>query len=520
MTSSKVCFKLQSSLRTRTAVPSIPTPLPDGSILAALDLGSNSFHLIVARLEHGEIRPIHTLAEKVQLAAGLSGRQLSEAAIERGLACLERFDQLLQSVEPSKIRVVGTHALRRAKNRRLFTDPAEQILGVPIDVVYGREEARLVYLGVAHSLADDEASRLVVDIGGGSTEFIVGQRFEPTRMESLQLGCVSYAGEFFPDGEISKKGFNAAFERARVEVSHIRKGYNTRYWQEAVGSSGTFQAIEALIALEGWRETGIDGKSLDKLRKRLLKYGHADQISYEGLSDKRRRVLMAGIAIAMAIFEELNISSMRTSTGALREGLIYDLVGRLQHEDVRERSINALVGRYSSDSAEAEMVAQSTAWLTGCVADVWELTSTDTELLCWAGRCHAIGTGISAKHYNRHSGYLLENCDLPGFSQGEQELLGTLVRGQRGKLSEDLMDVIPEQRRARVTKMLVLLRLAVVFKWVERFEDLASCTVTAKSNKLQLSFPHDWYDSHPLTTSELRAAIPSIGKLGVTLQLD
>ena len=478
-------------------MPTTATPLPDGSVLAALDLGSNSFHLIVARLEHGEIRPIHTRAEKVQLAAGLNGRQLSEEAVVRGLACLERFDQLLQTIEPSRIRVVGTHALRRAKNRRAFTEPASRILGVPVDVVYGREEARLVYL-----------------------EFIVGQRFEPTRMESLQLGCVSYSQAFFPEGEISKKGFNAAYEQARVEVSHIRRAYNARHWQEAVGSSGTFQAIETLIALEGWRDNGIDNASLEKLRKRLLKHDHADEIIYEGLSDKRRRVIMAGIAIAMAVFKELDIKEMRTSTGALREGLIYDLVGRLQHEDVRERSISALVARYSSDLSEAEMVAESTAWLTGCVAEAWQLSDTDIELLHWAGRCHAIGTSISAKHYNRHSGYLLENCDLPGFSQGEQELLGTLVRGQRGKITDSHMEAIPEAYRDKANKMLVLLRLAVVFKWVERFEDLKDCDVTASSKELRLAFPQDWCEQHPLTTSELRSAGPSIGKLGIDLVLD
>jgi len=501
-------------------VPTTPTPLPDGSVLAALDLGSNSFHLIIARLEHGEIRPIHTLAEKVQLGAGLEGRQLSEEAMERGLACLERFAQLLQSVEPSRIRVVGTHTLRRAKNRRSFTDPAEKILGVPIDVVYGREEARLVYLGVAHSLADDEASRLVVDIGGGSTEFIVGQRFEPIRLESLQLGCVSYAKTFFPDGEISKKAFAAAYESAMVEISHIRKQYSAKHWEEAVGSSGTFQAIETLISLEGWRESGIDEKSLDKLRKRLLKHDHADDINYEGLSDKRRQVIMAGIAIAMAVFHELRIDTMRISSGALREGLIYDLVGRLQHEDVRERSITALVARYSTDTVEAELVAERTAWLAKAVAETWDLTPTDIELLTWAGACHAIGTAISAKHYNRHSAYLLENCDLPGFSQGEQELLAILVRGQRGKLDNKLMDALPEPGRKKTALMMVLLRLAVVLKWVESVEDLDECSIAVEETTLRLSFPDDWYEGHPLTTSELRGVCGIISQLGVTLKLD
>ena len=246
------------------------TPFPDvsspetneGDLLAAVDLGSNSFHLIVARMEHGEIRPVHTLAEKVQLGAGLVDHHIAQDAIDRGLVCLERFAQLLQNVDPRRIRVVGTNALRQAQNRRDFTGPAGDILGVPVDVVYGREEARLVYLGVAHTLADDETSRLVIDIGGGSTEFIIGQRFEPRRLESLQLGCVSYAQDYFPKGVISRDNFARAFAAARLEISHMSRNYQRGFWTEAVGSSGTLQAIETLIALEGWRENGIDYRSL------------------------------------------------------------------------------------------------------------------------------------------------------------------------------------------------------------------------------------------------------------------
>ena len=493
------------------------TPLPDGSLLAALDLGSNSFHLLIGRIEHGEIKPVHTLAEKVQLGAGLKGRKLSKSSIERGLNCLKQFAQLLQSVEPSRIRVVGTHALRRASNRKDFTKPAERILGVPVDVVYGREEARLVYLGVAHALADDRRSRLVIDIGGGSTEFIVGRRFEPSRLESLQLGCVSYANAYFTNGRISKRRFNNAYEQAMIEVSHIRSNYRAKYWSEAIGSSGTFQAIEALIRLNGWSEDGIDINNLERLRKSLLIYKHADEIPWEGLNDKRRLVIAAGVAIALAIFQVLNIERMRTSKGALREGVVYDLVGRLQHEDVRERSISAILARYKADTTTADHVSAMVSNLTAALSPIWQLDSREVELLMWAARCHAIGVAISQKHYNRHSAYLLKNSDLPGFSQGEQELLATLVAHQRGKLRQDDLNKLRSSDSDSVTKLLVIMRLAVVLKWAENLEGLR---VSATETTLHLCFPPKWYEHYPLTTRELLLASAAIKKLGIKLQLD
>ena len=242
------------------------------SLLAAIDLGSNSFHLIIAKSDFGELRPVQALAEKVQLGETSSTAMLTPGAIERGLACLERFKQLIDSTAPAKLRIVGTNALRRAKNRQDFIEPAEQILGAPIDVIYGREEARLIYLGVAHTLSDDEDTRLVVDIGGGSTEFILGERFEPLRLESLQMGCVSYGEAFFPDGKITKERFDAAYHRARIEVSHIRRNYHSGSWQEAVGSSGTLRAIETLIMTAGHREEGIDRAALGELEKTAARF--------------------------------------------------------------------------------------------------------------------------------------------------------------------------------------------------------------------------------------------------------
>ncbi len=499
--------------------PHRPPPLAEGSLLAAIDLGSNSFHLIITRLDCGELRPIDMLAERVQLGAGLSDGRLSQDAIERGLACLSRFAQMLSGNPPERIRVVGTNALRKAKNRREFTDPAEAILGVPVDVVYGREEARLIYLGVAHTLADDEVSRLVVDIGGGSTEFIIGQRFEPIRLESLQLGCVSYANQFFADGLLNKQNYQAAYEQAMIEVSHIRKNFHAKHWVECVGSSGTLQAIEALIRIHGWREWGIDRAAIEKLRKRLLKFDHVNNLKLEGLNDKRRDVITAGVAITAAIFDGLNITELRTSNGALREGVIYDLVGRASHEDVRERSINAMVNRYNVDETIANLVTQRVNYLATQVQTVWNLSDSDIDLMAWAGRCHEIGVAISQRHYNRHSAYMLAHSDLPGFSQGEQEMLASLVRGHRGHLPDDLFLDIPEGKRPQVSRMIALLRLAVVFKHVEALKTLPDFSVLAKGNTLTLGFPKDWRQSHPLTVWEINANKSTLGKLGIKLRL-
>lgn len=500
-------------------MPNGPDPLTEGSLLAAIDLGSNSFHLIVARLEHGELKPVETLAEKVQLGAGLERGKLAKDAIERGLTCLSRFAQLLDSIEPSRIRVVGTNALRQAKNRREFTEAAEEILGVPIDVVYGREEARLVYVGVAHTLADDERSRLVVDIGGGSTEFIVGQRFEPMRMESLQIGCVSYAEAFFGKGQINKKSYQAAYDQTLIEVSHIRKHYRSKHWVEAVGSSGTLQAIEMLITMAGWRPEGIDRKSLEKLRKKLLKYEHADALDLEGLNDNRRYVIAAGVAITEAIFDGLGIDVMRTSRGALREGVLYDLIGRLQHEDVRERTINALLARYNADESTATILGNRVAWLSESVAPVWQFSANEVELLQWAGRCHEIGVAIAQKHFNRHSAYLLQNSDLPGFSQQEQELMATVVRGLTGKIRADLFTGLGGSAKSKVKKMIALLRIASIFKYVEELEDLPEFMVSATEDSLNLSFPEGWCEQHPLTLWELEEAHSAFTKLGIKVVL-
>ena len=494
-------------------------PLADGSLLAAIDLGSNSFHLIVARVEHGEMRPVEALAEKVQLGAGLVDGKLSAEAIARGLDCLARFAQMLGSVDPERIRVVGTNALRMADNRREFTLPAQRILGAPVDVVYGREEARLVYLGVAHTLADDAQSRLVIDIGGGSTELIIGQRFEPQRLESLQMGCVSFSDSCFANGKVSRSNYRTAYERARLEVSHIRYHFHSRHWAECVGSSGTLQAIESVLVSHGWSDGGITRKALSRLEKRLLQFKHFDAIELEGLSSQRRNVIAAGVAITSALFDELGITRLRTSRGALREGVIYDLMGRLGHEDVRERTINALMQRYSVDKVMGELMARRARTLFNASREGWSLRKTDRDLLERTALTHEVGMAISHKHYQRHTAYLLQNADLPGFSQEEQEQMALLAATQRGKLDHPLWAAVTDADRPRLLRLITLFRLALLFKYVEQLEALPDFAVHAHENTIGLEFPPEWLQRHPLTARELEQEVSLLGKEGLQLTL-
>jgi exopolyphosphatase/guanosine-5'-triphosphate,3'-diphosphate pyrophosphatase len=493
--------------------------IPEGSVLAAIDLGSNSFHLIIARVEHDEVRPVETLSEKVQLGAGLSDGILDQAAIQRGLDCLSRFKQVLASVTPIRTRIVGTNALRQARNRREFTYQAEQLLGVPVNVIYGREEARLVYLGVAHTLADDEQSRLVIDIGGGSTEFIVGQRFEPQSLDSLQIGCVSYTHRFFKKGRITRKRYRRAYETARMEVSHIRHRYRAGRWQDCVGSSGTLQAIELILQNFGWSESGITRSGLACLETALLAFENIDDIEIESLSESRRNVILAGTIIATALFDELQIGEMRCSRGALREGVIYDLLGRLSHEDVRERTINALMQRYGADADIAGTVERRARILYLATRKSWKLKNDDWELLSWAARTHEIGMAISHRQYHRHGAYLLRNADLPGFSQDEQEILALLVWCHRRKLPTEKFAELRDTDRTHLLRLVVLLRLANLFKYVEQLEHLPEFRVTAKEHTIGLQFPEQWLEQHPLTAYELREEKLQLTRVGIRIRV-
>ncbi|SDB90480.1 exopolyphosphatase [Acinetobacter boissieri] len=438
--------------------------LIDEELLAAIDMGSNSFHLAIARLDHGEVKKVVSMSEKVQLAAGLDdNNNLTDVAQQRGLACLSRFVGRLSSVQANRLRIVATNALRQAKNGQDFIDKAAKILPKPIEIIAGREEARLIYLGVSHTMANG-GRRLVIDIGGGSTEFIIGEQFEPIYTESLQMGCVAFTNKFFADGEINVKNFNKAVSAATKELLAIANVYKEEGWETVVGSSGTIKACRQIIINLGWSDEKqtITRTGVEKLKEKLLKYKHISELDFEGLKEDRRAVLPAGFAILYAIFNVMDIDRMMYSDGALREGVMYDLLGRFKHEDIRDRSVQALVGRYNIDIKQAERVVKTAQKLFDDVAESLKLTNEDSDLLRRAAYLHEIGLAISHGGYHRHGAYVLEHSDIPGFSQIDQNCLSHLVAHHRRKIKADLKNEVLKVGTPALVYLCLLLRLAVL----------------------------------------------------------
>lgn len=438
--------------------------LIDEELLAAIDMGSNSFHLAIARVDHGEVKKVASMSEKVQLAAGLDeNKNLTEAAQQRGLACLARFVGRLSSVQANRMRIVATNALRQAKNGHEFIQKAAEILPKPIEIIAGREEARLIYLGVSHTMANS-GRRLVIDIGGGSTELIIGEEFEPIHTESLQMGCVAFTKAYFSEGEINQKSFDRAVVAARKELSGIANTYKTAGWDTVVGSSGTIKACRQITVNMGWSDEkeNLTREGLEKLKEKLLKFKHISEVDFDGLKEDRRAVLPAGVAILYAVFDVLELNKLVYSDGALREGVMYDLLGRFQHEDIRDRSVQALMGRYNADPKQAERVVKTAQHLFDGVAKTLNLNSEDSDLLRRSAYLHEIGLAISHAGYHRHGAYLLQHSDIAGFSQIDQNHLSHLVAHHRRKLRSDSRVDVMKVGGSKLVYLSLLLRLAVL----------------------------------------------------------
>ncbi|MCR8922208.1 Ppx/GppA family phosphatase [Dasania sp. GY-MA-18] len=493
----------------------------NGALFAAIDIGSNSFHMIIARCHQGELRPIERIGEKVQLAAGMEAGQLSPDAMARGLACLRRLRQRLDAWPQLSLRAVATNAVRAAKNAREFIEPAEAILGCAIETIAGREEARLVYLGVAHSLADDADKRLVIDIGGGSTEIIVGERFQPQLTESLHMGCVSYL-QYFPQGQITREGFQEAYNAAYREVLNVRGQYLGR-WQKCIGASGTLLAIEQVLIKYEFSKSGIDHENLVPLLEMLLTFEHLDAVSFQGLKEDRRQVFASGLAITMALFDALNIERMSLSDGALREGVLYDQLGRLEHVDVREHSVQALERRYDVDTSRAKAIEEFALSIFDKVSEGWALQAhPDRRLLVWAARLHEIGLAVSHSHFHKHGEYLIRHADLAGFSRGEQEGLALLVRAHRRKFPANIYAKLdwPADSKRRLRCVAVILRLTILLKHLDPVEVLPQFEVTpVGGDGLLLAFPEGWLADKPLTAAELAQESDSLAAIGFGLRV-
>jgi exopolyphosphatase / guanosine-5'-triphosphate,3'-diphosphate pyrophosphatase len=491
-------------------------------VLAAVDLGSNSFHMIIARLRDGHFQIVDRLREMVQLRAGLDkDNYLTPGAQKRALMCLERFGERIRHLPSGDVRVVGTNTLRIAHNSRGFLQQARQALGHPIEIVTGEEEARLIYLGVAHALAFDNSRRLVIDIGGGSTEFIIGEGFQGQMRESLEMGCVSYSQKYFEDGRTPAGAMQQAVLAAARQIRTIQRPYRHAGWAEAVGASGTIRCVANICKEHGWTDDGvITAEALQTMVQHLIDAGSVEKAELRGLSEERRHVLTGGLCILVAAFERLAIERMIVSDGALREGLLYDLLGRIQHDDERDRTVTALARRYDVDEAHAERVRVMATQLFEQVAPDWGL---DDEAflhrLQWACKLHEVGLAISHEQFHKHSAYLVGHSDMPGFSREEQQVLSVMVRGQRRSFPRKHIKKLPEELQLSTQYLTVLLRLTMVFNRGRSEQADTYIKLRLNGKKLVLTLPQGWLKEHPLTAADLAHEVEHLKKIDLRLEV-
>lgn len=471
---------------------------------AALDLGSNSFHLLVAAIAEDQLQIVDKHKEMVRLAAGFDlNNQLTTEKQEQALACLSRMGQRISHLPTTHVRILGTNALRMAANSRDFLRQARELLGHPVDVISGREEARLLYLGVAHTLPTQPKSRLVMDIGGGSTELILGNNFNAKITESLHMGCVSMSLKYLDNGQLSASGWEKARTAALLELQPVLDSYAAHEWVEAIGASGTFKAIASVLRQHGWSEFGISREGLMQLKRHLLAESDIEKVSLNGLEKERRPVFAGGVAIVEALFDAFNLSQVNIAEGALREGVVYDLAGRLHHNDIRERSVSSLAERFNVDATQAKRVAAVVNRLLANFENL-KLEHEDSEMLYWAARLHELGLTISHSQFQKHGAYLIRHSDLPGFSKQEQNLLGFLVLAQRRKFPAHAYAELNAGQRSSVLPPSIILRLALLLCRNRNDPDVERISLLWNENTLTLRVPTGWLESNPLCSADLK----------------
>lgn len=482
------------------------------STLAAVDLGSNSFHLQVGRVEGEQLFYLDAHKEAVRLAAGLTAsKQLDAASQRRALDCLSRFGERLKGMPPAAVRAVGTSALRVAKNAAEFMDKARAALGFEIEVVSGREEARLIYLGVAHSLPLNQDRRLVVDIGGGSTECILGVGYEPQERESLRMGCVVYTQRYFNDGLIDKAGLKAAETDARIEIQTAAYAFRRGRWAEAVGSSGTARALGEILRQNGRGDGRITLDGLLWLRERLLKAGSVQALELPGLKADRRPVIVGGFSIMLALFQELGIETMTVAQGAMREGILWDLLGRVHDHDMRDLTVTQFMRRYHVDGRQARRVERLAVEL---ARNLPGLNAEALHLLSWSARLHEIGISIAHSGLHKHGAYILENADMPGFSRRDQANMANLVRASRGGLGK-----IALAADDPLWPLILCLRLAILFNLSRTDASPRDLAVSCDAGRCLLSLPRTWLAANPLTQAALEAELREWAGVSAWLRL-
>lgn len=491
------------------------------SLLAAIDLGSNSFRLEIGRYDHGLVQRVEYLKETVRLGAGLDEDQtLSAQAMQQGWECLARFAERLHGFDKAKVRAVATQTLREARNREVFLQRAHQVLGFPIDVISGYEEARLIYQGVSRLLPQSDEKRLVVDIGGRSTEMILGQGYEAKRLESYPLGSVAWSSAYFAQGHYSAAAFKRAEIAAQAVLDQALEQFAPELWQVAYGSSGTVAAVADLLAALGGRANVVTRAGLDELRERLIKAGKSDALRLEGLKDDRRPVLAGGLSVLRAIFDLFDIEQMTPAQGALRHGLLYDLIARqLDNTDARERAVSWLAKRFAVDQSQAQRVRDLALALFAQVARRPLPGSTAgrySRKLGWAARLHEIGAHISHERANVHGAYVLGHVDAPGFSQSELHRMSMLVLGQRGKLRK-VADMLDDELFA---KQLLCLRLAVLLCHARRQPEQSDFALSYRDGSFRLVTANGWAARYPQSSWLLEQEVLAWQKTAWSLAVD
>lgn len=474
--------------------------------IAAIDLGSNSFHLIIARIVNGSLQVLGRVKQRVHLADGLNEQHhLSEEAIERGLNCLSLFAERLQGFSVENVRIVATHTLRIATNSEEFLQRAATIIPYPIEIISGQEEARLIYMGVAHT-QPEKGRKLVIDIGGGSTELVIGEEFNPILAESRRMGCISYTQQFFPKREISKSAFKAAQQAAEQQLENLSYHYRNKGWEFALGASGTIKATHGMLIAKGKKNGLITPSRLQQIIDDVLHFKHIDDINLPGLSEERREVFVAGLAILAALFNRLKIKELNLSNGALREGVLYEMENRFRHQDIRERTTNSLVEHYNIDRQQADRVLNTTQHL----YDQWKKQNSDLvnpeleALLKWSAMLHEIGLSINYSNIQRHSAYILQNSNLPGFNQEHQLLLATLAKFQRKSIRLEELPLFYLIKKRQLIPLIQLFRLAVLLN-NQRQSTTAPETLRLLSDgyHVTLVFPRDYLKVNSLVKVDL-----------------
>jgi len=495
-------------------------PDPQLETYAAIDLGSNSFHMLVARREHGELRVLDRIKEMVRLGGGLDKEgNLDPRVQQRALDCLSRFGQRLRGIPAKNIRAVGTQTFRRLKRADEFLHAAETALECPVDIIAGREEARLIYLGVTQWIAGDQQKQLVMDIGGGSTELIIGEDFDPVEMESLQFGCVSVTNRFFSNGKITEKTLKKAQRAVAAELQEIQSIYRKTGWKTAIGSSGTIRSAASMCVANGWCKKGITPAALGKLKRKVLSFKKISEVEIEGLSERRQPVIIGGLAILLACFKALDINELIVSPFALREGLLTDLLGRLEHRDPRDSAVKALMSRFAVDPAQVERVRRTALEIFDQLSPDQSVSRSHRTLLAWAAGLHETGLALSHNSYQQHSAYLVEASDMAGFSHQEQLFLAALVGNQRREIAEDYAVNLPRRLYTPLRITLLCMRLAWIFCRTREDEAIPVFHIKLDDETVHLVLPAYWLEAHPLTIADLTYEQQALQTTGLDLKI-